>query len=387
MYRLAIKMLMGDTAKYLGLIFAIASSTFLIAQQVSIFTGLMDRTTSQIKDVAEASIWVMDPGVRYIDEIRSLPDNAVSRVRSLPQIDWAVRLYKGFAKVTTPTTQDVAGGSFRQAILIGLDDATMIGVPRRLFVGTWEALREPDTIIVDDQGFASLFPDAPIESAVGRVVEINDRRARIVGVCRPSPPFATFPVVYTRYSLAMTFVGRERNTMSFVVARQRAGVSVEEACRAIEEATALTALPSRVFAWRTIWFYVNNTGIPVNFGITIVTAIVVGAVISGQTLFLFVSDNLKHFASLKAIGAGDALLARLVLAQALLVALVGLGVGLGATAVFFSATTDIPKLRGFVLHAEVAAGAGVLVLVVTMSASLVALRRVVRVEPGVVFRG
>ncbi|MFN9971798.1 MAG: ABC transporter permease, partial [Phycisphaerae bacterium] len=194
MYRIALKMLVGDKAKYIGLIFAIASSTFLIAQQVSIFTGLMDRTTSQIRDVREASIWVMDPGVRYVDEIKSLSDSDVGRVRTLPEIAWAVRFFKGFGKATS------AKGDFRQAILIGIDDATLIGVPRELFVGSWDSLREPDTIVVDDQGFASLFPGVAIADALGQTVEINDRRARVVGVCKPSPPFATFPVIYTRYS-------------------------------------------------------------------------------------------------------------------------------------------------------------------------------------------
>ncbi|HEX8875181.1 MAG TPA: ABC transporter permease [Phycisphaerales bacterium] len=380
MYLIALKMLVGDKAKYLGLIFAIASSTFLIAQQVSIFTGLMDRTTSQIRDVREASIWVMDPGVRYVDEIKSLSDSDVGRVRTLPEIEWAVRFFKGFGKATS------AKGDFRQAILLGIDDATLIGVPRDLFVGSWEALREPDTIVLDDQGFRSLFPGVGLDDALGKTVEINDRRARVVGVCKPSPPFATFPVIYTRYSLALTYVGRERNTMSFVLAHQRPGVSVEQACAAIERATGLKARTSRAFAWETIWFYVGNTGIPVNFGITIITAIVVGAVISGQTLYLFVSDNLKNFASLKAIGASDPLLSRMVLLQAGLVGLLGMGTGLGATAFFFGATGDIPKLRGFILHAEVAAGTAVLVLAFTMAASLFALRRVRTAEPGMVFK-
>lgn len=376
----ALKMLLGDRAKYLGLIFAIASSTFLIAQQVSIFTGLMDRTTSQIKDVPEASIWVMDPGVRYVDEIKPLPDSALSRVRGLPDVLWAARLSKGFAKVTAP------GGEFRQAILLGLDDATLIGLPRTMFVGSAQALREPDTIVLDDQGFASLFPGESIESAVGRVVEINDRRATIVGICKPSPPFATFPVIYTRYTLALTFAGRERNGLSFVLASPRPGLEARAVAADISRVTGYKALTSRAFAWRTIWFYVGNTGIPVNFGITIITAIVVGAVISGQTLYLFVSDNIIHFASLKAIGASSRLLGRMVMLQALLVALLGLGIGLGATALFFTSTGDIPKLRAFMLHPEVAAGSAALVLFVTLAASLVALRQVLRVEPGIVFR-
>jgi putative ABC transport system permease protein len=65
----ALKMLTGDRAKYLALIFAIACSSFLIAQQSSIFAGLMNRTRSQIVDVADADVWVMNPATDYVDEI------------------------------------------------------------------------------------------------------------------------------------------------------------------------------------------------------------------------------------------------------------------------------------------------------------------------------
>ena len=50
----ALQMLFGDRAKYLGLIFAIAFSTFLMSHQSSIFAGIMNRTRSQIKDVRDA---------------------------------------------------------------------------------------------------------------------------------------------------------------------------------------------------------------------------------------------------------------------------------------------------------------------------------------------
>lgn len=68
------QMLTGDRAKYLGLIFAIAFSSFLMSHQTSIFAGLMNRTTSQIEDVRDAQIWVMDAKTQYVDEVKALTD-------------------------------------------------------------------------------------------------------------------------------------------------------------------------------------------------------------------------------------------------------------------------------------------------------------------------
>src|SRR5215472_3027204 len=92
---IALKMLMGDRSKYFGLIFGITFATLLMSQQLSIFLGIMKRTASQILDIRDADIWVMDNKVRYIDEVPGMPDTELLRVRSVSGVKWAVKLYKG----------------------------------------------------------------------------------------------------------------------------------------------------------------------------------------------------------------------------------------------------------------------------------------------------
>jgi putative ABC transport system permease protein len=376
---IALKMLMNDKAKFLALVFAIASATFLVAQQVSIFTGLMNRTTSQIKDVAPDAVWVMHPQTVYVDEIRPMPDPVLGEVRGVEGVEWAVRHSKNLARASA------ANGRFRVGILLGLDDATLVGVPTTMILGRVEDLRKPDAVIIDDMGYRSLFPDAPLE--IGKTIELNDRRAVIVGICKPRPPFQTFPVIYAKYSDSLRYIGRERNTMSFVLAKPKAGVTLDELSDRIGRVTGMKAMPAESFAWATIWYYIGNTGIPVNFGLTIVTAIVVGAAVSGQTLYLFVLENLKAFAALKAIGASDGRLTGMVLLQAGAVGAIGFGVGIGLTAVFFESTREIPKLRMFLLYTPVALGTALVIVGIAALASVLATRTLRRLEPGVVFRG
>src|SRR6516225_316490 len=109
------KMLTGDRSKYFALIFGIAFATMLMAQQTSIFCGLMLRTASQIRDLDGADLWVMDPKVLSVDEVRPLPDDAVLRVRGVPGVAWAVRLFKGQARARAE------GGDYRVSVLLGLD--------------------------------------------------------------------------------------------------------------------------------------------------------------------------------------------------------------------------------------------------------------------------
>src|ERR671931_2402632 len=92
---IALRMLTGDRSKYLGLIFGVAFATLLMSQQVALFVGIMRRTASQILDVRDADIWVMDDKVRYIDEVPALPETDLQRVRGVEGVEWAARLYKG----------------------------------------------------------------------------------------------------------------------------------------------------------------------------------------------------------------------------------------------------------------------------------------------------
>jgi putative ABC transport system permease protein len=375
------QMLTGDRAKYMGLIFAIAFSTFLMSHQVSIFCGLMNRTRSQILDIEDARIWVMDAKTQYLDEVKALTDQDLYRIRGVDAVEWAVPLFKGTSRAK------VADGRFRGVILMGLDDATLVGVPRKIALGKWQDLQAPETIAIDKSGYEFFFPGEPIDRALGKTIDLNDHTLKIVAIVDSSAPFVNLPVFYTRYSQAIQLVGRERNQLSFVLAKPKPGVSDAEAARKISEATGLKASTSEEFGWETIFYYIANTGIPINFGITVAIALIVGTVVAGQTFYLFTVENLKQFGALKAIGVTNWRIVGMILMQALIVGAIGYGIGISMTAAFFEATKDNLDLRGFRLLPEIMMGTGAAVLVIVILASIVSVRRVVVLEPAVVFRG
>ncbi|HLG98653.1 MAG TPA: ABC transporter permease [Bryobacteraceae bacterium] len=377
----ALQMLTGDRAKYLGLIFTIAFSSFLIAQQISIFAGIMNRTRSQILDVPDADVWVMDPATQYFDEVYSLKDSDVDRVRGVPGVRWAVRMFKGQPRAKAPD------GRFRVAILLGLDDATLAGAPekRKMLLGSIESLRDPEAVIIDQAGYHFFFPGQPL--ALGKTFEMNDHRAKVVGIVDASAPFTTFPVFYSRYSEALSFVGRERKLLSFVLVKARAGEHVPELTRRIQAATGLRAMTGDQFGWMTIMYYIRNTGIPVNFGLTVLIALIVGTVVAGQTFYIFTIENLKQFGALKAIGTTNGRLVGMILLQATVVGLIGYAVGMGLTAGFFSVTSHRDATRGIVLLWQVMAGSGAVVMFIVLVASLLSIRRVLVLESAIVFRG
>ena len=175
--------------------------------------------------------------------------------------------------------------------------------------------------------------------------------------------------------------------MSFVLAKAAQGVSESDLNQRISKATGLKALTRDEFGWETIWYYIQNTGIPINFGITVVIALVVGTVVAGQTFYLFTIENLKQFGALKAIGVSDLRIVGMILMQAIIVGAIGYGIGISMTAAFFEATKNNLDLRGFQLLPQVMTGTAAAVFLIVFLASAVSVRRVIVLEPAVVFRG
>src|SRR5947207_6094427 len=142
------KMLVGDRAKYIGIIVGLTFASLLITQQLAIFIGLMTRTYGAITDLGLPDIWVMDKKVQFIDDIKPLQDTQLYRVRGVDGVEWAVPLYKGLLKAR------LENGNFQTCNVLGLDDATLIGGPPEMAEGTLADLRRSDGVIVDAFGAA-----------------------------------------------------------------------------------------------------------------------------------------------------------------------------------------------------------------------------------------
>jgi putative ABC transport system permease protein len=375
---IALKMLTGNRAKYYAIIFGISFACMLMTQQSSIFVGLMRNTASQIRDI-QADIWVMDPSVQFIEDVTPLTENDLYRVRGVPGVQWAVVLFKSQASA------QMEAGNFKDFSVIGLDDETLIGAPQ-MVMGSVGDLRRPDAIILDERGYQFLFPGQPLR--VGWTVEMNDRRAEVVGICKSSPSFQTFPIAYTLYSRAIFYAPRERRFLSFILAQAEPGVSADEVCDRIYERTHLMAMSGDGFMWRTIWYYLRRTGIPVNFGITVLLGFIIGAAIAGQTFYLFTLDNLKQFGALKAMGVGNGRIVGMVLVQAAVVGVLGYAIGVGLASILEEILMH--EIKGIppamYMAWQLPLGTAVAAAVIMTASALVSLRRVLTLEPASVFR-
>ncbi len=372
----ALKMLFGDRAKYLMLLCGLTFAVMLIVQQGSIFWGLMIWSQSSITNV-NVPIWVTDPGIAQVDEVKPIAETAVDRVRSVPGVEWAVPLYKGLLRAR------LRSGEYHQITLTGLESATLIGRPAEVLDGCFEDIRQPDAVVVDQWTVERM--GGPSVVSVGTVFELNDKLARVVAIAKTQKSFTNIPVVYTTYERALRYVPRERRTLSYVLAKPKDGVPVEDVTARIRADTGLGAFTGDAFGWKTIRWVLKNTGIGINFGTTILLGFIVGMAIAGQTFYLFTVENLRQFGALKAMGTSTATLARMILLQAFTVGLTGYGVGVGLATLFgFLAARNggLPFSQTWQLLVLVLAA----LLTICTASALISIIKLAKLEPGIVFR-
>lgn len=400
MLRIALRMLVGDAVKSLGVVMGVFLSTFLVAHMLAMFSGMLQRTFSLVSDIPQADVWVMDPAVQYADEVTGMPATALERVRGVEGVGWAVPLYTGSLRARLPS------GLFRAVQVIGVDDATLVGGPREMLAGRLIDLRAADAVIVDEDAANSQLrmPLTPVPHEHDRMPEptgkgsgptrplrvgdellINDHRVVVAGIARLPPRFLTKVTLYTTYTRAVGLAPRERNQLSYVLVKAAAGHDPGEVAGRVRAATNLRARTRQQFERDTLDYFVRETGVVARIGFMVAIGVVVGLAVTALLLFLFTTENLRYYATLKALGASDRTLLLMVALQALTAGAAGYGLGMGASCTVGLVTPE--KSMPFLLLWQVmaAVGAGVLV-VCTLSAALSA-RLVLRVEPASVFKG
>jgi putative ABC transport system permease protein len=368
------RMLLGDRTKYLTLVAGLAFASMLMNQQGAIFLGLLGQATGPLQNVTQPDLWVMDPGTQWVLEYRPVSDQKLDRVRSVPGVEWAEPFFSNWAVV------ELAGGGFKKVHIMGISRTTLAGRPVEMVEGRLEDLWLPDAIIVE-RNSAGMMDGA----RVGDVLKINDHRAVVVGLCKAKKGFESNGIIYTTFDNAVRFTPVGRKRISYVLAKVRPGEDVAGVQRRIEGLGDVRALTPGEFRLRTMRYIIVATGIGVNFGITIALGFVVGLLLSASIFYQFTLENLRYFAVLKAMGASSWRLVGMILAQAMVVGVVGFGIGAGAAGVFTLLSRRFESELSAYFPWPLLVGAFVATLLTIGLGSVLSIRRVLRLEPGGVF--
>lgn len=377
MLLLALKMLIGNRASCLGVIFGIFLATLLISQQAAIFLGVVSRSYRIVSDVPKPDIWVMDPSTESEDKIRGMPDQYLSLVRSVAGVEWAEPIGFTNAPLATPS------GKYEIALLYGISHADIIGSPSDMVVGTVEDLHREGGIIVDiysaNTTLATKGPnDTMVPLKIGDVLEINNRRAVVVGLCKPTRGFFPQPIIFASYGEFLKFNPAMNNRMGFIVAKARPGVDVKELSARISTHSDMLALTSEQFRDRIVTYFLK-TGILLNFGLSVALGFIIGFSIAGQIFYIMTLDNLKYYALIKALGARQKVIFQMIILQAFVVGIIGFILGIGTTVLWGFVIKD--TTLAFMFPWELLAFTGLVVFIICMFTAGLSIHKVHKADP------
>jgi putative ABC transport system permease protein len=385
MVRTALTMLVGDRAKFLGIVFGLAFASLLMIQQGAIFRGVMVLVYGHVTDTPQAQVWIGDPGMTEIDTTDLINERELDNVRAVSGVRWAVPLLRQVIFARDPNNL------ISPIMVLGIDDATHIGspLPSAMVAGSLADLQRPDTVVIDTRGAESkLRVELPGGGSrplrVGDRLVMNGRSVEVVGLCRSTLAMMLFPTAYMmRSRLSALNTGSDR-AFNHIFAGLETHADPRQVCDRIDAATGLKARTRQEFCDHIYDFYLYQTGIPANFAIAVLLGFIVGAAIAGQTFSQYVSDNRRIFASLKAMGMRNSGLTAILMIQALFSALLGFGLGAGGATMFgwLLEGSDLsfrlePQLLGLAFLAVVA---------ISLLAALFSLRSLLRLDPALVFR-
>lgn len=377
MLSLAFKMLVGNRASCIGIIFGIFLATLLISQQSAIFLGLVSRSYRLITDIPAPNIWVIDPATESEDKLRNLPIGYLDVVRSTPGVEWAVPLSSTLIPVITPQ------GNFEICQLYGIDDATLIGAPTHMLQGNIRDLRREGSIIVDvysaESVLATTMPDgSKVPLKVGDPLEINGRTAVVVGICKVTQGFYPQPIIFTTLTQFQTFQSLTANRIGFILAKTREGIKVDTVLKAINKQPGLEALTRDQFENKMVDFFLK-TGILINFGLSVALGVIIGFSIAGQIFYIMTLENIMYYALIKAMGGTQRMLLQLVVIQAGIVGVIGFFLGTGATILWGIAIKN--TTLAFLFPWQLLLLSGGVVLLICLFTAVLSLLKVFYVDP------
>lgn len=373
MIGIAVKMLLHSKARSISTLVGIAVAFVLSAAQIGLMVSWCN-TVSAIVRHADVDVWVMAEQTPAFDYGTPIPEGRLHQVRSVPGVAWAETMFMSWMFVRQHD------GRIAIVELVGVDDS-LAGAPWSMSANAASVLLEPDAIIID-----RLYANQLGVSQIGDEVEISDRRAVVRGFSEGVRTITAAPFVFTSIRSALEYDPRYRDDeVTYVIARCHAGTNPQQLRDSIAAAVpSVEVLTTQQFVERTLSYWLFDTGLGLTVIATALLGLLVGTVIISQALYAITNDHLPNYATLLAVGFGRWQLVMIVMAQALLLGIIGIGIG---SAVFgrmsiLSQATPIP----IEMTPLVFAGLVALFLVSCLGASFLSLRSIFRLDPVSVFR-
>jgi len=374
MVSIARKNLVFDKLRFAIAIVGIVFAVVLITVQAGMFLRFLTNASILI-DHIDADLWVTSKNLKNYDFGRPFDRRKYYQVLSVSGVEWAEEFLLGFSFWKRPD------GGQESVEIVGYDPRSLVGGPWDVVAGDPRAVSGVDGILLDLADRARLG-----SPELGQRVEIRGYRARVVGFTRGAKNFTQSPYIFTSLENAhrFSFIGPEQ--IAYVLVKVAAGEAIPEVQAAIRRSVPyVDVYTRREFSNLSRSYWMVSTGAGVALLSSMLMGLVIGTIIVGQTIYASTIEHLKEFGTLKAIGATNGYVYRIIMQQALIAAVIGYVLGLGVAQLL------VRLLRGagldVLLPWPVVALIFVLTLLMCLTSSVLSIYRITKIDPALVFKG
>lgn len=374
MWLLALKSLLADRGKLVTSLLGVSFAVVLVNLQGGLLFGLLKKSSLLI-DYGQADVWVGHRHMSNLDMGNFVPERWVQRIRGVDGVE------RADPYLVAAGQAEMRDGRSEIVVVVGCDPSSLLGNAWDMAEGESASVRHPEGILVDVHSAQKLG-----DCQVGDTLEINKQRVMVVGLTRGIVGFTNNPYIFTTYERARRIsYGVPEEHCSYFLVKAKPGVDVSELCARLRERVPdLDVYERQTYGLVCMQFWLIHTGIGMSFGLATLLGLLVGLAVTAETLYASVSERIKEFATLKAIGADDGYVAKFLISQALGTALLGSLFGL-AGAVAMSRVMSNPAAP-VIMTWWVAAISVVLIVIVCLIASWLPYRQIRKIDPSSVLR-
>jgi putative ABC transport system permease protein len=352
-----------------GIVFAVV----LTAVQAGLFFGFTATTTAVIRHT-RADLWIGLTGLRNFEIAMPQLERHRNIVAGVPGIARAEALLVFFSAWRKPL------GGTESVIVVGFDPNSGLAGPWNVVAGDPADLRLPDAVFIDDINKAKLGVER-----LGQGVEINEHRARVLGFTHGIRSFTTSPYVFATYRNAIEYGYLRDEQANYIIARLAPGADAQTVKQAIRRRMPDVEVMTRdEFADMTTRYWMFSTGAGTGILVAAMLGLIVGMVIVAQVLYATTMDHLTEFGTLRAMGAPQSFILRVILWQATISAILGHTVGILIAMLIAHGSQYSTAL--IIVAPGLALGLLAVTFLMCITASLVSIRKALTIDPAMVFQ-
>lgn len=374
MVSIARKNLFHDKIRFLIALAGIQFAVVLITVQVGVFLQLLT-SASFLIDHNEADIWITSKNVQNFEFARPISERKFYLAKAVPGVLWAEKYLLSFAIWKLPN------GSRENVQVVGFNPDNLIGAPWNMAEGNPKDVKYFNSVIILEAEREKLG-----NLRVGDETEINDRKVRVVGITRGAKSFIQSAYVFTSFNNAINlsrYINKDQTI--YILVKVAPGFSVEEVKNHLQEQLSdVDVYTKKEFSTKTRKYWIINTGAGIALLSTALLGAVVGIIIVGQTIYASTMEHIKEFGTLKAIGASNRDIYKIIIEQALINSVIGYAVGVVISYLVVK-VMQAGKLD-VLLPWPVMALIFVVTVLMCVSSSIISIYKVTKIDPALIFK-